>query len=115
MVFLDPPSDSVQLLQQSLPESYISGVPSPAADASAAASGGAAVFGEDDEVLAFVASLAGVLTKSNDFSPDSWKDALGPYLATLPSLEGEAADTLVERFREAAEKAVTGEDDETEA
>ena len=114
MVFLDPPSDSVQLLQQSLPESYISGVPSPAADASAAASGGAAVFGEDDEVLAFVASLAGVLTKSNDFSPDSWKDALGPYLATLPSLEGEAADTLVERFREAAEKAVTGEDDETD-
>ena len=61
MVFLDPPSDSVQLLQQSLPESYISGVPSPAADASGAASGGAAVFGEDDEVLAFVASLAGVM------------------------------------------------------
>ena len=114
MVFLDPPSATLSLLRDSLPDSYVDKVANPEAQLQPT-DDTTAHYGEDDEVLAYVASLAAALSKTNDFSPDTWKDSLGPYLSTLPSLEGdEAAHELIDRFRSAAEKAAIGEEADTE-
>ena len=112
MVFLTPDADTLKLLRDSLPDSYVDKVGNPS-DPVSTDDTTKAIYGEDDEVLAYVASLAAALSKSNDFAPDTWTGALGPYLSTLPSLDGDAED-LIEKFREAAEKAVMGEEDDTE-
>ena len=114
MVFLDPPSATLSLLRDSLPDSYVDKVANPEAQLQPA-DDTTAHYGEDDEVLAYVASLAAALSKSNDFSTDTWKDSLGPYLSTLPSLDGDdAAHDLIDQFRAAAEKAAIGEEEDTE-
>lgn len=112
MVFLDPPSATLSLLRDSLPDSYVDKVANPEAHLQPTDE---AHYGEDDEVLAYVSSIAAALSKTNDFSPDAWNDSLGPYLSTLPSLESDdAAHDLIDRFRSAAEKAAIGEEADTE-
>ena len=110
MVFLNPPPETLSLLRQSLPDSYVDKVAPPDAPVTDDTT---AVYGEDDEVLAYVASLAAALTKSNNFHPQTWCDTLGPYLSTLPSLD-DGADDLIDKFRCAAERSAAGEEQDTE-
>jgi len=92
MSLLEPPTEMLQLLRDSLPDD----VP-PATDLS-----------PDDDVLAYVAFLAAGLCDAQEFAPTTWTEALHPYLENL--LAKEDTETI-EKFREAARKAVMGDDD----
>ena len=77
MVYLEPPPQLLQLLQESLPTT---------------------VDHQEDtaEILAYIATLASSL---DSFALDDWTDALEPYLRTLPSSDDECAtQTTIQNF-----------------
>eukprot|EP00934_Nitzschia_sp_Nitz4_P009110 Nitzschia sp. Nitz4//scaffold62_size106224//86487//90411//NITZ4_004369-RA/size106224-processed-gene-0.39-mRNA-1//1//CDS//3329555895//9100//frame0 len=96
MSLLEPPTDVLKLLRESLPDSVVS-----SADAEDSNSGTA-------EILSYVAFLAAGLCEVQDFTPDSWADALTPYLESI----GDCGERdVVTKFRESAEMAIMGVDD----
>ena len=67
MSLLEPPQNITALLQESFPDSVTSssdGAPSNA----------------NEDVLSYVAFLAAGMAEVQEFSPEAWKDELGPYL-----------------------------------
>ncbi len=94
MVVIDPPKQSLDLLREALNLKGSAAEPSPEES-------------ENVEVLAYVASLASTLAKTQDFASETWVEALGPYMASL-----EGANEAIEKFRILSEKAVVDEDEE---
>ena len=93
MSLLEPPSEILSLLREVLPDSVTS--------QSDETSG-------SEEILSYVAFLAAGLCQVQDFTPVAWTESLKPY---LEDLENCGDGDIVDKFREAAEKAVMGEDD----
>jgi hypothetical protein len=93
MSLLEPPSAILSLLREALPDSVTS-----QSDETSGL----------DEILTYVAFLAAGLCEVQDFTPVAWVDALKPY---LENLEDCGDGDIVDKFREAAEKAIMGEDD----
>lgn len=94
MTLLEPPKEILSLLRESLPDSVNNVEPE---DTSGS-----------EEILAYVAFLAAGLCEVQDFTPSAWSDALKPY---LEDLEGCNDSDIVDKFREASEKATMGADD----
>jgi hypothetical protein len=69
MVFLEPPQAILTLLREALPDDY---------DAAAANVGGES--NDNEEVLAYVASLASSLADSQNWDCNAWVQELSPYL-----------------------------------
>jgi len=63
----------------------------------------------NEQVLSYVAFLAAGMAQVQDFSPDTWKEQLLPYLEGIP----EVGDDEIEAFRILAAKETLGEDDES--
>lgn len=89
MSLLEPPKQILSLLTAVLPD--------------------AAKTESDEEVVSYIAFLAAGLCEAQDFTPVSWSEALQPYIETLKGCE---AGDLVEKFRDSAETALTGGDDQ---
>jgi len=96
MSLLEPPSEILSLLRETLPDI----VTSQSDDTSGS-----------EEILSYVAFLAAGLCQVQDFTPVTWTSALKPYLEGLPNYGGNDDTDIVDKFREAAEKAIMGEDD----
>jgi len=96
MSLLEPPATIIRLLQESFPDSVTS------------TSDGAPVNPNED-VLSYVAFLAAGMAAVCDFSQDTWKEQLGPYLEDLK----EVTDDDIEAFRILVAKEILGEDDES--
>lgn len=94
MSLLEPPKEILSLLRDSLPDSVTSVEPD---DTSGS-----------EEILSYVAFLAAGLCETQDFTPNAWSEALKPY---LDNIEGCEDGALVEKFRESAEMATMGIDD----
>jgi len=90
MSLLEPPQDLLALLREAVNTEE----------------GKEVDFEESADVLAYVTFLASGLCKAQDFTPETWKDVLEPYL------EDTVAAKSVEKFRESAEKAIMGDDDQ---
>ena len=104
MSLLEPPQDILRLLTESL-HGDADGPPplSPANDGT-------------EDVLSYVAFLAAGLCEAQEFTADTWKDVLEPYVDQLQQLSSSnsrstTSETL-EKFRAAAEKSVMGDDDQ---
>lgn len=122
MTLLDPPVTILRLLHESLPQDKATATDAAAAAAAAAAADTA----DDEEVLSYVTFLAAGLAEANEFDPTIWKHVLTPYLQREesalssstttttsrlpPSMED--AETVVETFRQATERAYIRIDDE---
>jgi len=98
MSMLDPPSQILQLLQ----ESVVPPIEQTATDEA------------PDEVLSYVAFLAAGLAEAQEFNAAVWKEALTPYLEDYPQSEMDR-ETVVETFRQATQKALVGEEDDAES
>lgn len=96
MSLLEPPPVFFRLMQESFPDSVTS------------TSDGAS-FNENEEVLSYVVFLAAGMAEVKEFSPDVWKEQLGPYLETIK----EVGDDEIESFRILVAKESLGEDDES--
>ncbi len=94
MTLLEPPKEILSLLRESLPDSLANAEPD---DTSGS-----------EDILAYVAFLAAGLCEVQDFTPSAWIDALKPY---LEELKGHNNAEIVDKFREASEKAIMGADD----
>ncbi len=94
MSLLQPPSDILTLLHESFPDSVTSDTDS----------GGTS---NNEDVFSYVAFLVAGLVELQQYSPDVWKDELGPYLEDVPDV----TDDVLEAFRVAVEKANSNEDD----
>jgi len=94
MAMLEPPLSILELLRESLPEDVTSDNDPDTGS---------------DEVLAYTAFLAAGLADSQQFDASVWNEALEPYLASL--LENSSLEQVVDKFRQATEKATLGEDD----
>lgn len=95
MAMLEPPQSILELLRESLPEDVASeNVPDTGSD----------------EVLAYTAFLAAGLADSHEFDASVWSEALEPYLSSL--LQNSSLDEVVDKFRQATERATLGEDDQ---
>lgn len=104
MVVIDPPKQSLDLLREALnlkTSSSPNQQPSPEET-------------ENIEVLAYVASLASTLAKTQDFSSETWVEALSPYMANLDdeNLFSSSAEEAIEKYRILSEKAIVGEEEE---
>ena len=99
MVVIDPPKQSLDLLREALSLKGSSTEPSPEES-------------ENIEVLAYVASLASTLAKTQDFGSETWVEALGPYMANLDETKFEEPKEIIEKFRILSEKAVVDEEEE---
>ena len=97
MSLLEPPQEILQILRESLPD-----------DATSSRSEEESSGTED--VLAYVAFLAAGLCDSQEFTPSVWEECLRPYLSKL--VASSDCDEPVNAFREAAQKATIGDDDE---
>lgn len=76
MVFLEPPQAILTLLREALPDDY---------DAAAAANVGGE-SNDNEEILAYVASLASSLADSQNWDCNAWVQELSPYLlASTPT------------------------------
>jgi elongation factor 3 len=100
MALLEPPQHLLQLLREALPDDY--------ADVSPVTG---KQEGEDgrEETLSYVAFIAAGLAKANEFDSSVWRDVLEPYLSERQVTRNNGA--VVERFRIAAELALTNQDD----
>ena len=96
MSLLQPPATINRLLQETFPDSVTS------------TSDGAASSANED-VLSYVAFLAAGMAEVQEFSPDKWKEELGPYLDDI----AEVGDDEIEAFRILVAKETLGEDDES--
>lgn len=103
MVIIDPPEATLKLLREALNTS----------DETAKS--------ENDEVLAYVATLASSLASAQDFDASTWNENLSPYLASLPSMSSSSdsgSDTdidveeTVEKLRNLTEKALMAAEDD---
>lgn len=94
MSLLEPPKQILSLLRASLPASV---------------KNGDVEKDEAEETVSYVAFLAAGLCEAQDFTPASWSNALQPYLDTLEGCDG---GDLAEKFRDSAETALTGGDDQ---
>lgn len=90
MSLLEPPQDLLALLREAVNTEE----------------GKEVDFEESEDVLAYVTFLASGLCKAQDFSPDTWKNVLEPYL------EDTMGANSVEKFRESAQKSIMGDDDQ---
>ena len=99
MVVIDPPQQSLDLLREALNLKGSSTEPSPEES-------------ENIEVLAYVASLASTLAKTQDFASDTWVEALGPYMANLDNYNDQDTNKAIEKFRVLSEKAVVDDEEE---
>mmetsp|Transcript_27708 Transcript_27708/g.65060 ORF Transcript_27708/g.65060 Transcript_27708/m.65060 type:complete len:744 (+) Transcript_27708:164-2395(+) len=98
MSLLEPPATITRLLQESFPDSVTS------------TSDGAPFHANAHEhVLSYVAFLAAGMADVGDFAEETWKEQLGPYLASIP----EVGDDEIEAFRILVAKEILGEDDES--
>ena len=61
------------------------------------------------QILSYVAFLAAGMAEVQEFSPDAWKEQLGPYLEGIE----EIGDDEIEAFRILVAKETLGEDDES--
>ena len=96
MSLLQPPVTIQRLLQESFPDSATS------------TSDGAPVNPNED-VFSYVAFLAAGLAEVQDFSPDTWKEQLSPYLEDIKAV----GEDEIEAFRILVAKETLGEDDES--
>lgn len=98
MSLLEPPREILSLLRDSLPDSVAH---TDLDDTSGS-----------EEILSYVAFLAAGLCEVQDFTPNTWAEALKPYLEDLEGCGDDAADgDIVDNFRQAAEMSVMGTDD----
>ena len=96
MSLLQPPPTITRLIHDSFPDSVTStsdGAPSNA----------------NEDVLSYVAFLAAGMAEVQEFSPEAWKDELGPY---LEDIEG-VGENEIEALRILVAKETLGEDDES--
>jgi len=96
MSLLEPPPTITRLIQESFPDSVTStsdGAPS----------------NENEDVLSYVAFLAAGMAKVQEFSQETWKEQLSPYLEGIE----EVGDDEIEAFRILVAKETLGEDDES--
>ncbi len=100
MVVIDPPKQSLDLLREAL-NNGSSTAPSPEESGHM-------------EVLAYVASLASTLAKTQDFASETWIEALSPYMANLDetAFPQSSKDEVIDKFRILSEKAVVDEEEE---
>lgn len=89
MSLLEPPPTISRLMHESFPDSVASR--------------------SNEDVLSYVAFLAAGMAEVQEFSPDTWKEQLGPYLEDLKEVGEEA----IEAFRILVAKETLGEDDES--
>ena len=100
MVIIDPPGVTLKLLREALDTNDES------------------TKSENEEVLAYVATLASSLASAQDFDASTWNENLSPYLASLPSINSTSSgdttnvDETVEKLRTLTEKATMEADDE---
>lgn len=95
MVYLEPPKESLKLLENVLPSSSLD-----------------EQLGRE-EVVAYVSTLAWALMEDSQFEAQTWSDTVEPYLATIVS--SDKVKEVVEEFRVACEKSImekAGEDGE---
>ena len=96
MSLLQPPETITRLMLESFPDSVTS-------------TSDGAPDNSNEQVLSYVAFLAAGMAQVQDFSPDTWKEQLLPYLEGIP----EVGDDEIEAFRILAAKETLGEDDES--
>jgi elongation factor 3 len=96
MVVIDAPQQSLKLLREALNEETPS---SPTED-------------ESIEVLSYVASLASTLAKTQDFTSETWVDALSPYMSSLDTTKYGTVTDNIEKYRTLTEKATFAAEEE---
>ena len=114
MSLLEPPQRFVALLRESLSLEDRDG-----------GEGGADNNGNDllsdgtEDILSYVAFLAAGLCDAEEFTSETWIETLKPYMeqlaSTSSSVKVENHDEVLNKFREAAEKALMGEEDDQES
>ena len=111
MSLLEPPQHLVQLLRESLGEE----------DASKDSEIGIGLIDEQalsdgtEDIVSYVAFLAAGLCDAQEFTPQTWIDTLQPYMDQLSdtsTMKVPDPETILNKFREAAEKSIMGDDDQ---
>lgn len=97
MVVIDPPQASLDLLRKALNDS---------------SSNYKEEEDETVEVLSYVASLASILSKSQNFASDIWIDSLSPYISTIQSNNNDDVESIINTFRTLSENATMADDDD---
>jgi elongation factor 3 len=108
MVFLEPPQSILTLLREALP------------DDTAAAAAATNVDGDNEEILAYVASLASSLADSQNWDCHAWVQELSPYLlatttnATSSSTENDSiVENTITQFHQSVNSTLNHADDES--
>ena len=96
MSLLQPPSTITRLIHDSFPDSVTS-------------TSDGAPRNTNEDVLSYVAFLAAGMAEVQEFSPEAWKEELGPY---LEDIEG-VGENEIEALRILVAKETLGEDDES--
>ena len=71
-----------------------------------------------EDILSYVAFLAAGLCDAEEFTSETWIETLKPYMEQLASndkVKIENHDEVLNKFREAAEKAIMGQEDDQES
>lgn len=110
MVFLEPPQAILTLLREALPDAATTTTTNGDGDCD----GG----GDNDEILAYVASLASALADTQNWDCDAWVQELSPYLlATTKANDDDGATSTIEntitKFHSSVNSTLNHTDDES--
>ena len=113
MVFLEPPQAILTLLREALPDAATATATSVSGDEYCDGGGG-----DNDEILAYVASLASALADTQNWDCDAWVQELSPYLlATTKANDDDDATTTIEntitKFHSSVNSTLNHADDES--